>query len=470
MRYGVLIDSGVTDWQIVQQDETGKAEIRLRGHYTTTRLAPPVPFQFEAVDGRAVEIYARVVQEETGGQVLPWQACTLEADDRWHTALAGVPAGGLYRVETRMEYEGWDGYSVTRGDMVHHVGVGDVFVVAGQSNACGRAKTPLYDPPEIGVHVLRGSGCWDLASHPLNETTRADRAGHFENHNPGHSPFLHFAKCLRRALGYPIGLVITAHGGTPLSWWNPAENGALMDNMVEILKRNKIRPRAMLWYQGEAEGYEDGSSDYLNRFAQFVQGSREALTMPRLPVLTVQLGRYLIEADESLDRHWGRVRQAQRDAMYTIDEVYTVPANDLSLYDTVHLSPEGNMALAERLANAALAVLYGKPIRWRAPELASARKTAPGAVRIVFSHIDNKLDAYSQPACWLPIEAEDEGGLVAVERYTLERDGLELVFARALGAQPRLHGMWRMNPGVAVLQDLGRLPALSFYGFPIEEE
>ena len=93
----------------------------------------------------------------------------MEEDSRWHVAF-DVPAGGLYRVETYMEYEGWDGLSSTRGDMVHNIGVGDVFVAAGQSNAAGRAKDPIEDGPELGVHLLRPSGRWDLATHPLGET------------------------------------------------------------------------------------------------------------------------------------------------------------------------------------------------------------------------------------------------------------------------------------------------------------
>ena len=56
----------------------------------------------------------------------------------------------------------------------------------------------MADDPEPGVSVLRPSGRWDLASHPLGETTDAVYVGHYENHNPGHSPWLHFAKRLKR--------------------------------------------------------------------------------------------------------------------------------------------------------------------------------------------------------------------------------------------------------------------------------
>ena len=77
----------------------------------------------------------------TGESVVPWTECTVLDSENWTITFPQVPAGGLYRIETYMDYEGWDGLSCTRGDMVHNVGVGDVFVIAGQSNAAGRAKT-----------------------------------------------------------------------------------------------------------------------------------------------------------------------------------------------------------------------------------------------------------------------------------------------------------------------------------------
>ena len=175
--------------------------------------------------------------------------------------------------------------------MVHHIGVGDVFVIAGQSNAAGRAKNPVDDEPELGVHLLRPSGRWDLATHPLGETTGAVHLGHYENHNPGHSPWLHFAKRLRRELGYPIGLVPCAYGGAPLRWWNPEENGALTANMLAMLADYDLHPKAVLWYQGEAEGYENSAGTYLARFTATVEQIRRALGQPELPFLTVQLNR-----------------------------------------------------------------------------------------------------------------------------------------------------------------------------------
>ncbi len=59
--------------------------------------------------------------------------------------MEDIPAGGLYRIESCLKEEKntpleW----ATRGDCVEHFGVGDLFVIAGQSNAVGYGKKILY--------------------------------------------------------------------------------------------------------------------------------------------------------------------------------------------------------------------------------------------------------------------------------------------------------------------------------------
>ena len=309
-KFGVTITRGAVPWQIFQQGPDGTAVIRLEGEYHLVHLSQELPLSFSDVPDAPATVKARVALERTGESVIPWTVCDITAPGRWTVTFPAVPAGGLYRVETYMEYEGWDGLSCTRGDMVHHIGVGDVFVIAGQSNAAGRAKGPVDDAPSQMVHVLRPY----LATHPLGETTGAVHIGNYENHNPGHSPWLHFAKMLNRALGYPIGLVPTAYGGSPLRWWDPAENGALTDNMLDILADYDLHPKAVLWVQGEAEGYENSAGTYLRRFAAFVDAVRRRLGQPDLRFFTVQINRCMEGPGEVLDRQWGIVRQAQRQA------------------------------------------------------------------------------------------------------------------------------------------------------------
>ncbi len=463
MDYGVHIESGARDWQLFQQDETGFSDICLRGVFRCIRQSFELPLQFEEVAAGDVVVKARVALEETGEDVLPWTECQRRGENGWETRLR-VPAGGLYRVETYMEYEGWNGLSATRGDMVHNIGVGDIFVIAGQSNAAGRAKGPVADPPQLGVHVLRPSGQWQLATHPLGETTAARHLGNFENHNPGHSPWLHFAKRLKAKLGYPIGLVPCAYGGAPLRWWNPEENGALFQNMRELLRDAGVEKlRGMLWYQGEAEGYEESAGSYAARFAAFVRAVRSEWG-EKLPFITVQLNRCVNEATEALDRQWGLVREAQRQAMYQLENLATLPAGDIALYDFIHNSAEGNLVLGERCAKAALDLCYGLKSDWRAPEPSVVEQTAPDTLRVTFSRIHNWLNPYDLPAAALPFEAEDQEGLVRPAAYETGRDSLSIRFERPLCGAVRLHGAWRMNSGGLIPCDCMRMPMLSFYG------
>lgn len=467
MKYGVTITRGASPWQIFQQNEDGFAAIRLEGEYHLVRLSQELPLEFTHVPDAKTTVKARIALESTGESVVPWTLCEVTGDGHWRIEFPRVPAGGLYRIETYMDYEGWDGLSCTRGDMVHSIGVGDVFVIAGQSNAAGRAKNPVEDTPELGVHVLRTSARWDLATHPLGETTDAVHVGHYENHNPGHSPWLHFAKRLHRELGYPIGLVPCAYGGAPLRWWNPEENGALTQNMLEMLGDYDIHPKAVLWVQGEAEGYENSAETYLERFTAFVRAVREALGQPELPFLTVQINRCAETKDEALDRQWGIVREAQRMAAHVIPHVCCVPSADLALYDFIHNSAEGNLVVGERCARAALSECYGRDIDWRAPEPETVTLTAPDTITVTFAPVRNWINAFGLPAPQLPFDAEDGAGLVHPCSYKEGADTITLTFPRALEGDVKLHGGWRMNPGLTVPSDCMRMPMLSFYGVPV---
>lgn len=466
MNYGVTITKGAAPYQIFQQRADGTAEIHLFGQCRRIHQSFELPLQFEEINTGDVTVKARIAREDSGENIVPWTKCNVTDNACWDIVFDAVPYGGLYRIETYMEYAGWDGLSTTRGDIVHNIGVGDVFVIAGQSNAAGRAKTPVTDTPELGVHVFRPSEKWDIATHPLADTTDGIHIGNFENHNPGHTPWLAFAKRIKAEMGYPIGLVPCAYGGSPLRWWNPDENGALLKNMLEHL--GGIKPKAVLWYQGEAEGYEKAAQTYLQRFEAFVGHVRKALNLPDLYFFTVQLNRCVNESTEELDRQWGIAREAQRMASATINNLAIVPSNDLSLYDFIHNSTEANLVVAQRVASAALALLYNKRIIWKAPQADSAVKISSDTIKLTFNNIYNWLNPYDVPAAILPFNAEDSDGLLNVKSYVTGQNDLTITFDRDFNGKAVLHGAWRMNHGGLIPCDCMRLPMLSFYNFDIE--
>ena len=190
-------------------------------------------------------------------------------------------------------------------------------MIAGQSNSAGYGRGPYEDPSEFGVHLFRNSEQWALAAHPMNESTDTRHAVNREAANPGHSPYLQFARTLKRTLSHPVGLVQTSLGGSPLSRWNPDEPGAadLFDNMVRCVGKAGGKVRGIVWYQGESDtGTDADAASYAQRFRRALAAWREALAAPELPVLTVQLNRVHQPADPDADRRWSQVREAQRQA------------------------------------------------------------------------------------------------------------------------------------------------------------
>ncbi len=454
---GAIIERGPEDWQIAQQDDGGTGRIELGGRWRSE-----TPGQVEL----------RLVWEDTGVAVaagLDWREALTAEDGTWKAVLDGIPAGGLYRLETRLRTaENPAGEWSPRGDMRHFLGVGDLWVIAGQSNSAGYGRGPCQDPPELGVHLLRNSERWSLASHPMNESTDTRHPVNRENANPGHSPYLQFGRVLKRTLSHPVGLVQTALGGSPLTRWNPCEPGPadLFDNMVRCVAMAGGRVRGILWYQGESDtGTDADASTYARRFGQAAAAWREALSDPDLPVLTVQLNRVYQPADPDADRRWSQVREAQRSAAGPSAGTAVVPALDLPLSDHIHTSPAGNMLLGERLAHAALGLVYGREVTWKAPDLAHARRRGD-RVELEFENVASRMDAVDPEANSFRIE--DETGEVSIAEVAYPQDHrIELVLQRPLQGAARVHGGYGMAPAT-VPADMERfLPMLAFWNVEI---
>jgi sialate O-acetylesterase len=461
---GAVIESGLADWQILQQDATGFATLTLRGRW-------------ESDQSGIVEV--RVVAVDTGfavSRATDWQAATTETDGTWHTTMH-VPAGGLYRLETHFmtdeqEAREW----ATRGDLRHFWGVGDLWVIAGQSNSTGYGRGAVYDPPEMGLHLFRNSEAWTLAFHPMNDSTDTAHPVNRDDANSGHSPYLHFARLLKQELGYPIGLVQTSLGGSPLSQWNPTENedAQLYNNMLHCIERVGGMVKGVLWYQGEADSLDPMlAKTYAERFEATVKAWRAALKQPNLTVLTAQINRFHSQPDiadpesDASQRGWSIVQEAQRQVAHSTPHLSVVPTLDLPLSDMIHNSPAGNMMLGERMARTALGMVYGHDIHYKAPDARSAQLVNDGKrIELTFENVTDRMDNISiESNCFV---VEDDEGLVPLTRVEYPMDAtIQLVLERSLVGQAVVHGAFGYDPPTVPV-DMNRLmPMLGFYGLSV---
>lgn len=451
---GCMIETGAQNWQIFQQAEDGYAEVTLCGRCVS------------CFSQEKFHAFVRVVNEADGTPVLRWTRCET-ADNRWWVNLS-IPTGGLYRIETCMDAaEICNDWSV-RGDCIYHIGVGDVYVIAGQSNAAGMGKDFVSDFPELGVHLLKNSGRWDIATHPMSDSTETIHPQNRDGINTGHSPFLSFGKYMKRELGYPIGLVQTALGGSPLRSWS-APHGNLYRSMIAVLKKlNGVK--GILWYQGCCDADPDKCGTYGERFAQMVQDVRRELEQPNLPFFTCQIYKVMYQCEEQRDRSWGIVREAQRMAARKIPNVFVIPATGGGMADVIHNSAASNLMLGERLARCALGHLYQRNVMCDAPDVIRAVKCGNTTIRLEFSNIYCTLEWISESAVDKIFFLESERGIAApVSAKITGKDTVELEFSEELPQRCVVHGAYQADlPYPPVSDSASKLPMLSFYGLSVD--
>src|SRR5688500_16669115 len=124
------ISGGLADDQVLQRDSAGRAKFRVEG---TARNA----------EGRAVE--ARVLHRHMTIEGFDWKAIRRVNAGRWNAEIAGIPAGGPYRMEFR---------SAQSDDSiaVKDVLVGDLWIMGRQSNMQGYGDLIDVEKPHGLVH------------------------------------------------------------------------------------------------------------------------------------------------------------------------------------------------------------------------------------------------------------------------------------------------------------------------------
>lgn len=439
----------IRDYMIIQRDGDGMGHAKFEGTYRSNDCNLVV---------------SRVMREDDNLTVIPWRKCTTEGD-KWSIDL-DIPEGGLYRVEARQVKGDFTPYSngydwAELCGIAFHVGVGEVYVVAGQSNMSAFAKDFAYDPPQLGVHCLDNRGEWVIATNPLNSSVNGK---YFNNDvSSGCSPALSFARTMYRRLGVPIGLVACAHGGAPLYQYDPDHE----DNVYYPPMKEKIGLAGaiggILWYQGCSDcGCDEDANTYLDRFTRIVREWREEFG--DVPVVNVQLNRHAYRVTND-NRYWGIVRDAQRRAENVIHDLYTVPTIDLYTNDGIHNASGPCVILGERMANALLRGHYHLAGRL-APNVRKIIQVDKDKIKLKFDR-DCAMVTMDNLAHGLNIE--DEQGMMACT--SVASDGLDIIVTgeREIVGEAVFHAYWEKEEPAFFVRDIYGMPMLACYGVKIEK-
>lgn len=220
----------------------GQARVAIRGTWTG-----PVPVRLEA---RAV------LHEGCTGRNVDWTPLGEVKTSPFEYDFV-VPAGGWYRLEVRaLDAAGTE----IGAAAVDPVGVGEVFVISGQSYAAGAndEHQRIDDPLERSVLLDVPAKSWRTANDPFP---------HVDN---GGTIWPAFANALQPLLRVPVGLVNVAVGGTATRQWLPGE--ALYQRFTEG-GQAAGRFRFVLWQQGESDVIENiPTATYVERLQTIRNG------------------------------------------------------------------------------------------------------------------------------------------------------------------------------------------------------
>ncbi|MCR5717364.1 MAG: sialate O-acetylesterase [Lachnospiraceae bacterium] len=467
--HGIELTKRPADWEILQQ-ENGSATVTLEGKFQVIKDAIDVG----VASARPI---IRVVREDDNFTIIPWHEA---AKVQYSSAYAGtfettvtIPEGGLYRIDTSLETKStlpnvtW----LYRGDCVLHLGVGDLFIIAGQSNSSGYSRDFCPDPPHLCVHLFRNRNQWDLATHPMNESTGADGKANAEWGTPGTSPYLSFGKVYYQETNRPVGLIQTSLGGSPMKRWNPI-GGDLYANMIDQIRLTHGKYAGVLWYQGCSDTDPESSANYYENFKFLVEALRKELGY-EIPFFTMQLNRQIGGINDAC---WGMVRDAQRRAALMLPKVYLLTTTNLALSDGIHNSAMSNLVLGERLARQALYRLCGKdafepPYLKQVGVLTGEEKEIEHIdgdwLKLTYGNIKNCLQMYStlpEKSGFTLSDAQGEIRVLETKTNRSNYNHLMIKVDRLPDKEVLISYLWEADPqGIPIVDEVTFLPAVSLY-------
>lgn len=285
----------------------------------------------------------------------------------WELKIKTPKAGGPYTIIIK-------GYNEI---ILKDILIGEVWLCSGQSNMEMSANWGIKDG-DIEVEKANNRIIRFFTAPKISAATpQINLPGNWEVCTPetmknSSAVAYFFAKRIQEDLkGVPIGLIVSAWGGTPAEIWMPED--VIRRDSILLEAANKLTPvewgpteparafnamihpivgyeiAGVLWYQGEANV---GATTYDKTFEALIQSWR-TLWEKDFPFYFVQLSPY----DYGKDHFGGvEIRDAQRRVLNQVTNTGMVITSDISTIDDIH--PKDKKPVGVRLANLALVNHY----------------------------------------------------------------------------------------------------------------
>jgi sialate O-acetylesterase len=433
----ISIVKGPVDYQVYQRGTDGKADI---------------PLELSVSDGDGKDIFLSLKRGVVPVPGFIANNLGKVENGKLVTTVKGVPTGGPYRFELRTSRMG--SAAAARSNIL----VGDIWLLAGQSNMEGVGDLIDVEKPSDKVNSFNQSDEWVAAKEPLHELPsatdrvhwRKNAAGELERltgealekfragRKKGAGLGLPFAIEYEKRTGVPVGLFPCAHGGTSMDQWSPELKDKVGDSLYGATIRRAAlvgKIKGILWYQGESDANPKASAVFQDKFEKLVAAFRADLGQPDLAFHYLQIGRHVNATNIA---PWNQVQELQRLSESRLGNSVMFSTVDSDLDDGIHVSTVDH----KRLGRAMAAVAAGKAKK--GPHLDSI--TVEGQiVRVKFNDVNGKL-----------VSAGRVSGFTA---HTAQGDTLPLIYKTTLdGNSVLLHIQGKIPDGLLIGYGQGKDP------------
>jgi sialate O-acetylesterase len=332
------------------------------------------------------------------------------SDSLWRVSVSTPAAGGPFTLTFN------DGDKL----VLNNILIGEVWVCAGQSNMSMPVKGFRNQPVEGSTDMLMNARNPQIRllqverqySDKLQFNARVRRWEEADSGSVSEMSAVAylFAKVIQEKLKVPVGIMLTAWGGTRIEAWMslPAlhrDSVKLNHNSPGVLYNAMVNPiagftiKGVLWYQGEAN--RRNYHEYAKFMQQMVNDWRTRWNSGNWPFYYVQIAPFKYDNDNKSFY----LREAQSQALKLIPNAAMVVSADAGKEQSIH--PPDKMTIARRLAYCALARDYGiNSLPYLAPVYRSM-KISGDAIDLTFDNAPHGLYSGGKELTLFEIAGDD---------------------------------------------------------------
>ncbi|MDU0354551.1 sialate O-acetylesterase [Paraglaciecola aquimarina] len=306
--------------------------------------------------------------------------------------------------------------------------LGEVWFASGQSNMgmplSGNFNQPIIGSNETILHSTNPQLRLFTAAIKASVTPLDNVQGTWQEAQPAtvktfSATAYYFAAKLQALLDVPVGIIVSAWGGTPVESWIDAPtlaqyadfnfHQALTNQPVHRqpsqLFNGMINPflglqiKGAIWYQGEAN--RSRAREYKTLFPAMVKNWRNLWNSGEFAFHFVQIAPFSYKGDRSS----AYLREAQLQSVEAIPNSGMAVTLDVGNCSQIH--PADKQPVGERLAYLALGNQYGMDVSHTAPTFKHADMLDDGKVSVDFANAPLGLTSFSKAITEFEVAGND---------------------------------------------------------------